>query len=101
MGHLRPGASHSGAGGLHYGSVSELASASRTFDTAPYSPLWFSSDAELPPSRSSPPSWNLHAGGLPWPDVNGQRDLKKHPSPLPQDPFLLLTTDGGKTWRAH
>src|ERR1035441_4924463 len=21
--------------------------------------------------------------------------------PLPQDPFLLLTTDGGKTWRAH
>src|SRR5664279_3011554 len=22
-------------------------------------------------------------------------------SPLPQDPFLLLTTDGGKTWRSH
>src|ERR1017187_1950789 len=21
--------------------------------------------------------------------------------PLPEDPFLLLTTDGGKTWRAH
>ena len=22
-------------------------------------------------------------------------------SPLPQDPFLLATTDGGKTWRSH
>ena len=22
-------------------------------------------------------------------------------APLPQDPFLLLTTDGGKTWRSH
>jgi hypothetical protein len=22
-------------------------------------------------------------------------------SPLPQDPFLLMTTDGGKSWRAH
>src|ERR1039458_517625 len=22
-------------------------------------------------------------------------------SPLPQDPFLLMTTDGGKTWRTH
>ena len=22
-------------------------------------------------------------------------------APLPQDPFLLMTTDGGKTWRAH
>ena len=22
-------------------------------------------------------------------------------SPLPQDPFLLLTSDGGKTWRAR
>ncbi len=22
-------------------------------------------------------------------------------SPLPQDPFLLQTTDGGKTWRSH
>ena len=22
-------------------------------------------------------------------------------SPLPQDPFLLMTTDGGKTWRPH
>ena len=22
-------------------------------------------------------------------------------SPLPQDPFLLMTTDGGKTWRSH
>src|SRR4051794_26928848 len=22
-------------------------------------------------------------------------------SPLPQDPFLLMTTDGGKTWRRH
>ena len=22
-------------------------------------------------------------------------------APLPQDPFLLATTDGGKTWRSH
>jgi len=22
-------------------------------------------------------------------------------SPLPQDPFMLMTTDGGKTWRRH
>ena len=22
-------------------------------------------------------------------------------APLPQDPFLLMTTDGGKTWRSH
>jgi phosphoribosyl-ATP pyrophosphohydrolase/phosphoribosyl-AMP cyclohydrolase len=47
--------------------------------------LTFEKDAELPPSRSPPSSWDSHAGGLPWPDVNGQRDLKKHQSPPATD----------------
>jgi hypothetical protein len=37
--------------------------------------LSFLTDAEPPPLRPSPPSWNLHVGGLPWPEeVDGQRD---------------------------
>jgi phosphoribosyl-AMP cyclohydrolase len=50
--------------------------ASRPVDTPPARTLGFQSDAERPPPRPSPPSWKLHAGGLPWPDVNGQRDQK-------------------------
>jgi hypothetical protein len=38
-------------------------------------------DAELPPSWAPPSSWNIHAGGLPWPEVDGQRDRKKYTSP--------------------
>jgi hypothetical protein len=38
-------------------------------------------DAEPPPSRPSPSSWDIHAGGLPWPEVDGQRDRKKYTSP--------------------
>jgi hypothetical protein len=41
----------------------------------------FETDAEPPPFRSSPPSCDPHAGGLPWPEVIGQRDLKKKPKP--------------------
>jgi hypothetical protein len=41
-------------------------------DTAPSFALLF--NAEPPPSRSPSPSWNFHAGGLSWPEVNGQRD---------------------------
>ena len=43
-------------------------------DTIKGFPLTLKSDAEPPPSRSPPSSWDLHAGGLPWPEVNGQRD---------------------------
>jgi hypothetical protein len=38
-------------------------------------------NAERPPSRPFPPSWDNHVGGLPWPEVSGQRDQKKYPSP--------------------
>jgi hypothetical protein len=38
-------------------------------------------DAEPPPSRAPPSSWDIHAGGLPWPEVNGQRDQKEVISP--------------------
>jgi phosphoribosyl-ATP pyrophosphohydrolase/phosphoribosyl-AMP cyclohydrolase len=62
-------------------------------DTGPSLPLSFALDAEPPPSRSSPPSWNLHAGGLAWPDVIGQRVLKKHRSPPATQPagFFAFT----------
>jgi phosphoribosyl-ATP pyrophosphohydrolase/phosphoribosyl-AMP cyclohydrolase len=40
----------------------------------------FETDAQQPPSRSSPPSWILHAGGLPWPELTA-REIKKHPEP--------------------
>jgi hypothetical protein len=48
---------------------------------AGFETLGFERDAERPPSRPFPPSWNIHAGGLPWPEVDGQRDQKKYPSP--------------------
>jgi phosphoribosyl-ATP pyrophosphohydrolase/phosphoribosyl-AMP cyclohydrolase len=34
-------------------------------------------DAEQPPFRPSPPSWNLHAGGLLWPDLKRPERSKK------------------------
>jgi hypothetical protein len=53
----------------------------QTFDSRWCFHIGFQSDAEQPPSRSPPPSWDPHAGGLPWPELDGQRDLKNHPSP--------------------
>jgi hypothetical protein len=34
----------------------------------------FKPDAKPPPSRSTPSSWDLHAGGLPWLELDSQRD---------------------------
>src|ERR1035438_3907408 len=48
----------------------------KRFDTVPGFPLTSKSDAEPPPLRSPSSSWNLHAGGLLWPDVIGQRDRR-------------------------
>jgi phosphoribosyl-AMP cyclohydrolase len=36
----------------------------------------FEIDAEPLPSRPSPPSWSLHAGGLLWPELKTAREIK-------------------------
>jgi phosphoribosyl-AMP cyclohydrolase len=46
------------------------------FDKAQGFPLTSDSDAEPPPSRSPPSSWDLHAGGLPWLELSGHPDQK-------------------------
>jgi hypothetical protein len=38
-------------------------------------------DAEPPPSRPPPSSWDIHAGGLLWPELIGQRDRREIPKP--------------------
>lgn len=46
-------------------------------DTARGFPVTFQSDAEPPPSRSPPSSWDLHAGGLPWPELRSATRFKR------------------------
>jgi phosphoribosyl-ATP pyrophosphohydrolase/phosphoribosyl-AMP cyclohydrolase len=52
----------------------------RLWLTPPGVSVYVWTDAEQPPSRSSPSSRDPSSGGLPWPDVNGQRDQE---SPKP------------------
>jgi hypothetical protein len=73
-----------------YASARILRSQVRTSDNKPFDTKRafarsLKTDAEPPPSRPPPSSWDNHAGGLPWPEVNGQRDRKKYPSPPAND----------------
>ena len=59
--------------------------ARKPFDTMHGFPRTFEDRCKASAITATTSSWDHHAGGLPWPEVKGQRDRKKHPSPPAND----------------